>query len=148
MSLKKAAAVVLAAVMVSGYGFTVSAAGEIPEVGYETSGFRVTDVRRSEILDSELVTFEHEKTGAQVLYIANDDINRSFQISFRTPAYDDTGLTHVFEHSALSGSEKYPSSTLALKLMSQTYCTFMNATTNQNNTNYMMASLSDRKSVV
>ena len=145
MSLKKTAAVVLTAVMVSGYGFTVSAAGEIPEVGYETSGFRVTDVRRSEILDSELVTFEHEKTGAQVLYIANDDINRSFQISFRTPAYDDTGLTHVFEHSALSGSEKYPSSTLALKLMSQTYCTFMNATTNQNNTNYMMASLSEEQ---
>ena len=145
MGLRRAVTAMLAVVMVSGYGFTVSAEEGIPEVGYETSGFKVTDVRESEILDSELITFEHEKTGAQVLYVANDDINRAFQISFRTPSYDDTGLTHVFEHSALSGSEKYPSSTLALKLMSQTYCTFMNATTNQNNTNYMMSSLSEEQ---
>lgn len=143
--IKKVTAAALAAAVLSGYGFTVSADNGIPETGDKTNGFTVTDVRRSEALDSDIITFEHDKTGALVMCVSNDDINRAFQISFRTPAYDDTGLTHVFEHSALSGNEKYPSSTLAFKIMQQIYCTYMNATTAQNNTNYTMASLSEEQ---
>ena len=41
----------------------------------------------------------HEKTGARVLLISNDDENKAFCIGFRTPPYDDTGLPHILEHS-------------------------------------------------
>ncbi len=143
--IKKLISAAVAAVMLGSYAFSVSAADETPAVGMKLNGFTVTDTRAFDIMGADLITFEHDKTGAQVLFVSNDDINRAFDISFRTPAQGDTGITHVFEHSALSGSEKYPSDTLALKLMSQAYTTFMNATTNQNNTNYMFSSLSEEQ---
>lgn len=145
MKTRNIISVILSFSMVSGFGLTALAEDPLPEVGDEINGFIVTDVRDFELLGSELVTFEHEKTGAQIIYVDSDDINCAFNISFRTPPLDDTGLTHVFEHSALSGSEKYPSRTLAFNLMNQSYITYMNASTSSANTSYMISSLSDEQ---
>lgn len=145
MKTKRIISVILSISMVSGFGLTALAEDSLPAVGDEINGFIVTDIRDFELLGSDLVTFEHEKTGAQIIYIDSDDINCAFNISFRTPPVDDTGLTHVFEHSALSGSEKYPSRTLAFNLMNQSYITYMNATTSTANTSYMISSLSDEQ---
>lgn len=145
MKTKRIISVILSISMVSGFGLTALAEDSLPAVGDEINGFIVTDIRDFELLGSDLVTFEHEKTGAQIIYIDSDDINCAFNISFRTPPLDDTGLTHVFEHSALSGSEKYPSRTLAFNLMNQSYITYMNATTSTANTSYMISSLSDEQ---
>ncbi len=120
----------------------VGAADKLPVKGEKIHGFTVTERRPFEMLGAELITFEHEKTGARVLFCANDDIDRHFQISFKTPALDDSGLTHIFEHSTLGGSEKYPSSTLFMKLINQTYNTYMNAATSQNSTTFLFSSLS------
>ena len=65
--------------------------------------------------------YEHEETGAQVLYLKNDDPNKAFTIGFKTPPYNDNGITHILEHSVLNGSKKYPSkykisSVMALKM--------------------------------
>ena len=145
MKTKKIISVMLSISMASCLGMTALAEDSLPAVGDEINGVIVTDIRDFELLGSELVTFEHEKTGAQIIYIDSDDINCAFNISFRTPPVDDTGLTHVFEHSALSGSEKYPSRTLAFNLMNQSYITYMNATTSTANTSYMISSLSDEQ---
>lgn len=131
--------------MTAGYGFSIQAADGLPDKGDKINGFTVTDVREFDLTGDELITFEHDKTGGTIIYIASDDIDRAFNISFRTPPQDDTGLTHVFEHSALSGSEKYPSRTLTFNLMSQSYITYMNATTANANTSYMISSLSDEQ---
>lgn len=145
MKMVKMVSVVLSVAIMGSYTFVVNASDGLPKEGDNFNGFTVTDVRDFELINADLITFEHEKTGATVVYISNDDINRAFDISFRTPPESDNGLTHVFEHSALSGSTKYPSNTLAMKLMSQSYSTFMNASTDQNNTNYMMSSLSEEQ---
>ena len=115
----------------------------LPAMGEEVCGFEVVDIRDFALIGATLVTFEHQRTGAKVMYIANDDTNRAFNMMFRTQAIDNTGLPHVFEHATLSGSEKYPSKTLWFNLTAQTYQTFMNAMTGQNLTMYPIASLSE-----
>ena len=40
---------------------------------------------------------EHIKTKARVLIISNDDENKVFNIGFRTPPYDDSGIPHIIE---------------------------------------------------
>ena len=98
-------------------------------VGDTESGFTVTRVDAFDLIGADVYTFVHDKTGAQVLFIKNEDNNRLFSIGFHTPAEDDTGTPHVFEHSTLDGSQKYPYSTMFFSLSNRTYNTYMNATT-------------------
>ena len=93
--------------------------------------------------ETKVVMFEHEKTGAIVLHIANNDVQRGFAIGYRTFAKDNKGIPHVFEHATLAGSEKYPSSNLFFQMMEQTYSTYVNAATAQFLTYYPSASLSE-----
>ena len=115
----------------------------LPDVGDVVYGFVAKEIRDFPIIGAELVLFEHEKTGARLMYIANNDINRAFDLTFFTRAVDNTGLPHVFEHATLNGSEKYPSDDLFFNLMYQTYNTFMNAMTSQLYTTYPVSSLSE-----
>ena len=50
----------------------------------------------------------HAASGARLMFIENDDANKAFSITFKTPAADDTGVFHILEHSVLCGSEKFP----------------------------------------
>lgn len=120
-----------------------SAAAPLPEVGDVVHGFEVTELRDYPLLDAVIVRFEHQKTGAALYYIANDDTNRAFDLTFFTEATDSTGLPHVFEHATTAGSEKYPSSALWFNLEYQTYNTFWNAMTSGRYTSYPCASLSE-----
>ena len=116
---------------------------DLPETGDVVNGFEAKNVRRFDLLNADLVLFEHQKTGAQVLLLANEDTNRVFDITFRTPTLNDKGVPHVFEHSTLDGSEKYPSKALFFNLSYQTYNTYMNAATYNMMTTYPVASLSE-----
>ncbi len=115
----------------------------LPAVGDVVDGFVVTNVGRFDLVGCDTILYEHIKTGAQVLYLANEDTNRVFEIGFKTPAETDTGVPHVFEHSTLDGSKKYPSKTLFFNLSFQTYNTYMNASTYPFMTVYPIASLSE-----
>lgn len=52
--------------------------------------------------------FKHKKTGAELMSLSNDDENKSFGVTFRTPPANSTGIPHILEHSVLCGSRKYP----------------------------------------
>ena len=64
----------------------------LPAVGDTVEGFTVKSVSRFELLGADVVLFEHDKTGAQVMYLANEDTNRVFEITFRTPAETEMGV--------------------------------------------------------
>lgn len=117
----------------------------IPEVGTVINGFVVTDVADMESMDATAVTLEHEKTGATLIWFANDSTYRSYRIAFRTPVYNDTGLAHVFEHASLGGSEKYPGSNLFFEMINKTSNLYLNALTFQAVTMYPMASTSEEQ---
>ncbi|MDO5111042.1 MAG: insulinase family protein [Clostridia bacterium] len=116
---------------------------ELPKVGDVLSGFTVLDIVPMKALSATGVFFEHEKSGAKLLYLANEDTNRSFDIAFRTPALDDKGKPHVFEHITICGSQKYQDANLFFPFIYQTYNTFVNALTFHGMTTYPVASLSE-----
>ena len=115
----------------------------LPSVGDTVHGFTVREIREAPFVGAQILLFEHEATGAHLMYIANADTNRVFDLTFLTRPIDNTGLPHVFEHATLGGSEKYPSKSLFFNLSYQTYNTFMNAMTMSMLTTYPVASLSE-----
>ena len=122
---------------------TEAEAAPLPQLGDVVHGFEVVEQRDYPLMDAVVLRFEHQKTGAQLFYIANDDTNRAFNLAFFTEAIDDTGLPHVFEHATMQGSEKYPGEQMFFNLNYQTYNTFLNAQTGQWYTSYPIASLSE-----
>ena len=71
-------------------------AAVLPDVGDVVEGFEVKEIRPFDVIGGTLVSFEHQKTGAKLLYIANEDTNRAFQLTFPTRPIDNTGLPHVY----------------------------------------------------
>ena len=67
-------------------------------------------VMQQEIPDihSKGYLLKHKKSGARVMVLENDDNNKVFNIAFRTPPADSTGVAHILEHSVLCGSEHFP----------------------------------------
>lgn len=114
-------------------------------VGDQVSGFTVRELGAFDLVGADTVLLEHDKTGALVMLLLNDDTNRTFDISFVTPTENDRGIPHVFEHSTLDGSKKYPSKSLFFNLTYQTYNTYMNAFTTDVMTSYPVASLSEKQ---
>ncbi|MDO5434869.1 MAG: insulinase family protein [Clostridia bacterium] len=139
--MKKLLSLLTALVMLASVCAGVTAEEAAPAV----SGFTVKETRTFDMLGADITVYEHDKTGALVMLIANDDLNRTFEMAFRTPVPDSRGIPHVFEHATLGGSEKYPSKALWFNLSYQTYNTYMNAATYPFMTVYPVASLSEEQ---
>ena len=140
--------ILILCLLMSALGTALAEAAEalpdgLPQVGDVVNGFEVIELREDKLLDAMIVRFEHQKTGAELFYIANDDTNRAFTLGFFTEAIDNTGLPHVFEHATIQGSRKYPGEQMFFNLNYQTYNTFLNAMTSQWFTCYPIASLSE-----
>ena len=71
----------------------------------------------------------HKKTGARVALLSNDDENKVFNIGFRTPPSDSTGVPHIMEHSVLCGSTDFPVKDPFVELVKGSLNTFLNAMT-------------------
>ena len=74
------------------------------EIGKKLHGFEVKGKTFVKELDAEVYTLEHERCGARLTFIARDDDNKTFSISFKTLPNDSTGVFHILEHSVLCGS--------------------------------------------
>ena len=90
--------------------------------------------------NSQAQLFRHRKTGAEVLSLLNDDENKVFGITFKTPPDDSTGVAHILEHSVLCGSRKYPVKKPFVELIKGSLNTFLNAMTFPDKTAYPVAS--------
>src|SRR5215210_2046238 len=91
-------------------------------------------------LNSVAKLYTHERTGARLLSVINDDENKVFSINFRTTPKDSTGVAHILEHSVLNGSEKYPVKEPFVELLKGSLQTFLNAFTFPDKTCYPVAS--------
>lgn len=86
----------------------------------------------------------HKKTGARVMLIENSDENKVFNIAFRTPPKNSTGVAHILEHSVLCGSREFPLKDPFVELVKGSLNTFLNAMTYPDKTCYPIASCNDR----
>ena len=84
--------------------------------------------------------YRHKKTGAEVLSLINDDENKVFGVTFKTPPEDSTGVAHILEHSVLCGSRAYPVKKPFVELLKGSLQTFLNAMTFSDKTAYPVAS--------
>jgi len=105
-----------------------------------THGFELVRRERIPELNAQARLLRHVKTGAQLLSIENDDENKVFGVSFRTPPTDSTGIAHILEHSVLGGSQKYPLKEPFVQLIKGSLKTFLNAFTSPDHTTYPVAS--------
>ena len=108
--------------MTAQHGFQLIQELDIPEIN--------THARR----------FRHIKTGAELISMENDDENKCFGITFRTPPTDSTGVAHIIEHAVLAGSRKYQVKEPFVELIKGSLKTFVNAFTYPDKTVYPVAS--------
>ncbi|MBN2188840.1 MAG: insulinase family protein [Chitinispirillaceae bacterium] len=103
-------------------------------------GFRTERVEPITELHATAYLFTHAKTGARLLHLCNGDPENLFCIAFRTPVSDDTGVSHILEHSVLCGSKKFPVKDPFQEMLKGSLQTFLNALTYRDKTVYPVAS--------
>ena len=111
---------------------------------HDLTAYEVIQEKDLSDLRSEGVLLRHKKTGARVLLMENDDENKVFNIAFRTPPADSTGVPHILEHSVLCGSRKFPLKDPFVELVKGSLNTFLNAMTYPDKTMYPVASCNDQ----
>ncbi|MDO4619970.1 MAG: insulinase family protein [Lachnospiraceae bacterium] len=89
------------------------------------------------------ILLRHRKSGAVICLLSCDDDNKVFDITFRTPPADSTGVAHIIEHTVLCGSEKFPLKDPFVELVKGSLNTFLNAITYPDKTTYPVASTND-----
>jgi len=107
------------------------------------SGFCILDVVDLEELKAVGIWAKHEKTGAEVFHVLNDDIENLFSFAFATFPQDNTGVAHILEHSVLCGSERYPLKDAFIVLAQGSLQTFLNAITFPDKTVYPASSTNE-----
>lgn len=95
-------------------------------------------------IHSEGYLLKHKKSGARVMVLKNEDDNKVFNIAFRTPPADSTGVAHILEHSVLCGSKNFPLKDPFVELVKGSLNTFLNAMTYPDKTMYPVASCNEQ----
>ncbi len=106
-------------------------------------GFELKDIDLIKEINSTAYIFEHKKTKAKLLFLKNDNKDKTFSVSFRTPPYDNTGLPHILEHSVLCGSKNYPIKDLFGQVVKSSIQSFINAFTFPDKTMYPFSTTND-----
>ena len=107
-------------------------------------GFKLIEEKVLKEIGSTSRLFYHENSGARLFQLENDDDNKVFSISFKTPPGNSTGLPHILEHSVLCGSRKFPMKEPFVELVKGSLNTFLNAMTFSDKTMYPIASKNDK----
>ncbi|HET6450675.1 MAG TPA: insulinase family protein [Spirochaetia bacterium] len=89
---------------------------------------------------AEGVLLRHSGTGCEVLHLASSDTENLFSFCFTTPPRDNTGISHIIEHSVLSGSRRFRVKEPFSVLMKGSLHTFLNALTYPDRTVYPASS--------
>jgi presequence protease len=105
-----------------------------------THGFELLRDEHIDEINTRAQIWRHKKSGAELLSLQNDDENKVFGITFRTPPEDSTGVAHIMEHSVLAGSRKYRVKEPFVEMVKGSLQTFLNAFTTADTTVYPVAS--------
>ncbi|MDP4145198.1 MAG: insulinase family protein [Bacillota bacterium] len=114
------------------------------QIGLLYHGFRLIKKEKIAEINSLMLEFKHEKSGARLIHLQNDEENKVFSITFKTPPKDNSGAAHVLEHCVLRGSRKYSINNPCVELMKGAISTFFNAFTFKDKTVYIGASMNHK----
>ena len=114
------------------------------KAGTKIHHFTVKRVRELPEIKAKLWELEHDKNGAQLVWLDRADENKTFSIAFKTIPENHTGVFHIIEHSVLCGSDKYPVKEPFVDLLKSSVQTFLNAMTYPDKTVYPVSSRNDK----
>lgn len=116
------------------------------KVGYMYHGFKLEKEQKLEEYNAIARIFVHKKTGCKVVQFKNNDPNKYFSVTFRTPTNDNKGKAHILEHSLLmGGSEKYPVKQLLNYYLKGSLANEMNGYTYADKTVYPFATINEKE---
>lgn len=121
-------------------GFKLIKKEHVPEIKYCSYNTAQTTSKEK----AEVYELEHIASKAKLLYLENDDPEKAFSISFKTPPKDSTGVFHILEHSVLCGSRKFPVKEPFTNLLKSSMQTFLNAMTFDDKTMYPVATTNEK----
>ncbi len=103
----------------------LSSRGSAPIV----EGYTLTDAQEIPMVQGTVFTYVHNKSGAHIHYVQNNDTNLSFNVAVSTPTRESKGLPHILEHMMLSSTDKYPGKEMFFGVANTTLNTYINAFT-------------------
>lgn len=112
--------------------------------GAEIGGYRVERRESVPHLNGAYYELVHQGTGARHLHIETPDDNNAFVVVLPTPPKDSTGVPHILEHLALSGSERYPVKDVFFSMNPRSLRTYMNASTSSDATSYYYSTRNEK----
>ncbi|MCY6482935.1 insulinase family protein [Clostridium aestuarii] len=121
-----------------------------PKVAYVATkqdalgGFKLVSKKWIKDLKCNAYQYEHIKSGAHLMFLDNNNDDKMFSVTFRTPAKDNTGINHIIEHSVLQGSKNYPVKDPFIEMSKQSLNTFLNAMTASDSTMYPVSSKNNK----
>jgi len=107
------------------------------------SGFKILDVVDLPEFQSKGIWAIHQKTGAEVFHLLNDDIENFFSFIFKTPYEFTNDTAHILEHMVLRGSKAYPIKDPYNCLEKGSLLTALNAETSELKTWYFSSSVNE-----
>lgn len=110
----------------------------------EKDAYEIITNKYIEEVNSDAWLLKHKKTGARIVLLSNEDDNKVFNIGFRTPVENNTGVPHIIEHTVLCGSKNFPVKDPFMELVKGSLNTFLNAMTYPDKTVYPVASYNDK----
>ncbi|MBO5110415.1 MAG: insulinase family protein [Clostridia bacterium] len=114
------------------------------QIEKDLCGFRLENRRFIDEVKADLYELTHVRSGAQLVWLAREDNNKTFGIAFKTLPEDSTGVFHILEHSVLNGSDKYQTREPFVDLLKGSLQTFLNAMTFPDKTFYPVCSRNDK----
>ncbi len=114
------------------------------QVGEVYSGFKLIKEKIIQELGGIAREFKHLKSGAKLIHILNQDDDKVFTITFKTPPEDNRGAAHIIEHAVCCSSKKYPLKDTFIELQKGSLCTALNACTYPDMTMYYCASKNEK----
>ena len=114
------------------------------EINQIYHGFQLKKCEKLGDISATGYLFTHIKSGARLCYLATEDDNKVFSVSFKTPPDNDCGTPHILEHSVLCGSRKYQAKDPFNELAKGSLNTFLNAMTYADKTMYPIASCNEK----
>ena len=104
-------------------------------------GFKLLVIKDLPDINAVGYLLRHEKSGAMFLHLHTNDPENAMAIGVKTIPQDNTGLTHILEHTVLAGSENFPIKDPFFWMFKNSLQTFMNAFTYPDKTIYPFSSL-------
>ncbi|WP_054743668.1 insulinase family protein [Cellulosilyticum ruminicola] len=107
-------------------------------------GFKLLQEEYIEEVEGIGRVLRHERTGATIINVSNNDPHKVFCVVFRTPPENNKGIPHIIEHTVCCASKEYALNETFMALEKGSVCTALNACTYPDMTMYYGASLSEK----